>query len=462
MNFINKLLIFEEAWSEDKKRKSYLLNFISFLLICFLLIIITIRFFGEIFFGFNIEKESFLFLFLILIILSLMIFLVKKGFIRLISILIISLLLFSTLKGSFSWGIDLYTVDIMYPFIILLSAVLVGPKFSFLILVFISFSLSMIYFLQNSNYIPRHSEWRASFPSYLNLITIITIYSLMAFLSWLSSREIEKSLRKTKKLANQLKIQNENLELIVESRTKELKKFQLKQLTKLAPLVDLGKLSAGLIHDIRNPLSVLSILLQEAKDNHNQITDLAPAFLAINQIDDLSRMGACKVFNKEEAEIFDLNTEIEKLIALFEHKCQSKKIKIIFKPNKRFELHADRSKLMQILANLILNAIEAYENSSNNDRHIFIKLLRKPRNLLIQVKDYGCGIAQDNLLRIFEPYFSLKSNKESIGFGLYISQEIMNRIFQSQIKVESKLGVGSTFTVFIKNRFILNELKKLN
>lgn len=459
MNFINKILVFEEVWSEDKKRKSYLLNFVNFFLIIFFSIIILIRFFGEVFFRSS-SQENFSLFFLIIFFFVFVAFLVKKGFVRLIAFSMIILLLLSSLKGSFTWGIDLYTVDIMYPFIILMSALLISPKFSFFILFFICFSLFLIYFLQNNGYIPRDSSWRSTLPSFLNLLTIFIVYALMTCLSWLSSREIEKSLLNAKKLAEQLKFQNENLEKIVEKRTRELKILQLNQLTRIAPLLDLGKLSAGLIHDVRESLSVLSFILQNAKQNKNIIANLDQAFVAVDKIDDLSKMSACKLFNKSELEIFNLNQEIKKLISLFEYKSKIKKIKIIFETNKEFELHADRSKLNQVMANLILNALEAYSSSGNNEKFVFIKLIKKPRNLLIKIKDYGVGISQENLPHIFEPNFSSKDNKESLGFGLYVSKEVMKKVYENEIKVESKNGVGSTFTIFIKNKFILNEFNK--
>jgi signal transduction histidine kinase len=348
----------------------------------------------------------------------------------------------------------------MYPLIILLSAVLISSKFSFFVLFIICLNLSLVYVLQENGYVFASSAWKLSKPSFPNLLTIIIIYTLMTFLSWLSSREIEESLHKSKSLANKLKLQNENLEQIVEARTKELKALQLNQLTRIAPLLDLGKLSAGLIHDVREPLAVLSFILQNAKQNKNAIVNLDQAFLAVNKIDDLSRMSACKLFNKPELEVFNLNQEIRNLIGLFEYKSRIKRVKIIFETNKEFELHADRSKLNQVIANLILNALEAYDDFETKEKFIFIKLIKKPRNLLIKIKDYGVGINLENLTHIFEPNFSSKDNKKSLGFGLYVSQETMMKIFESGIGVESKNGAGSTFTLFIKNKFILNEFTK--
>jgi signal transduction histidine kinase len=456
MKLVDQFLSFERAWSEDKIRKSYLLNFINLSLLIFLLFIISIRLFGNFFIDAGSNQESLWLLATIAGILLFLILLVKKGMVRLVAILLIALLLLSSLKGTWTWGIDLYTVDIMYPFIILLSAVLIGSRFSFVVLFVICAALATTFVLQDCGAISRDSLWRSSLPSYPNLLTIIVIYTLMTVLAWLSSREIEKSLQKSKKLAEKLRIQNENLELTVEQRTKELKTLQLNALTRIAPLLDLGKLSAGLVHDIRQPLSVLSIILDEARAKRGKLDNLDLAFGALKQIEDLSSISATKFFCKSELEIFNLNQEISKLLSLFEYKASKKKVNLVFKVNQAFDLQADRKKLMQVLANLILNAIESYDELGKKDKTVFIKLLRNSRHLIITVKDYGVGINQANIAKLFAPNFSLKNPDNSLGLGLYVGQEIMKKYFLTSIKVESSHRYGTSFSLIIKNKFILD------
>lgn len=457
MKFLDKILSFEQAWSEDKKRKSYLLNFINLSLLIFLFFMILIRLLGDFFRDAGSNQESLWLLSAIAATLLLLIFLVKKGLVRLVALALISLLLLSSIKGSWTWGIDLYTVDIMYPFIILLSAILISSRFSFVVLFLICSALTLTFFLQDQGLIARDSIWRASLPSFPNLLTILVIYALMTVLSWLSSREIEKSLHKSRNLTIKLQKQNENLESVVEKRTKELKILQLNQLTRIAPLIDLGKLSAGLVHDVRQPLSVLNMILEEAKNKQNKIENLDIAFSALKQIDDLSSISATKFFSKTENEVFNLNVEIKKLLNLFEYKASKKKVRLLFQASRRFDLHGDRKKLMQVLANLVLNAIESYDDLNKEEQVVFIKLIRKSRYLILSVKDYGVGISKKNINKLFSPNFSLKNPDHSLGLGLYISQEIMNKFFSTSIKVESSKNYGTSFSLFIKNKFILDE-----
>jgi signal transduction histidine kinase len=120
-------------------------------------------------------------------------------------------------------------------------------------------------------------------------------------------------------------------------------------------------------------------------------------------------------------------------------------------------LLASKEKLTQVLANLLMNAVESFDDSTALDKSIFIKLKRNRHYLVIEVKDYGSGISDDNLPKLFSPRFSTKMENQGLGLGLYFCQETMEDYFDSRITVSSKLGEGSTFSLRIKNKFILGK-----
>lgn len=430
MNFLDSLLSFERVWAHDRKRKSYLLTSINFVLTGFLLFIIFAGLNPNIFFHLPIGESFLFFLFLIYLFFTLLSFLIKKGFIRLATFSSIALLLFALFKITLSLGVDFYIADIMYPLIILISAILVDAKFAIFVCLFIFLMFFLIFFLQSNQLVTIDFSWRTSTPAFSNLLIVSLAYVLTAFLTWLSFKEFE-------------------------TRIKKLKQSQLEKLIKLAPLLDLGKLSSSLACEIRNHLSVISIVLQNFEAKKVGIRDLDLAFEAVEQIDKLSSLGFCGLANKAELEVFNLNLEIKNIISLFKNKSRKQKIKIIFEPNANYQLHADRMKLSKILVSLILNAIESYKNVKSDDKNIFIKLVKKPRNLLIKVKDYGVGVSKTDLPLIFTPYFTSKDRTKSLGLSLYASQKAMGEIYETKIRAESLLGVGSTFTLYIKNKFLL-------
>lgn len=430
MNPFYSLLAFEKISSHDKKIKSYLLKSINFILMGFVLFVILVVLSSGSFFHLSVDNNILFLLLLIYLFFNLMLFFIQKGLFELPAFLIIALLLLILFKATLFFGVDFYVVDIMYPIIILITGILIEVEFAIFVCLFISSTFFLIFFLQSNEFIIIDVSWKTSLPLFPSTLIVLMGYVMMVFLVYFSFKEFE-------------------------TRTKKLKKIQLKRLLDLAPILELGKLSTGLIYEIRSHLSVISIVLQNAQTDKNIVKDLDLAVEAVEQIDKLSNLGFCGLSNKSELEVFNLNLEIKNIISLFKNKSKKQKIKIIFEPNQNYQLYADRMKLNKVLMSLILNAIESYEKIKSNDKNIFIKLVKKPRNLLIKVKDYGVGINKADLPLIFTPYFTSKDRAKSLGLSLYASQNTMIKTYKTKIRVESIFAAGSTFTLYIKNKFLL-------
>lgn len=430
MNLFYHLLALEKAYSHDRKKKSYFLNLINFVLMACILLIILVGLSNRSIFGYLISDSALFYLFLIYLFLNLVFILIKKNFLFLATFLIITVLIFIFLKINLTLGVDFYIASIICPLIILIGAILVSLKCSIFIYIFISSMLLLIFFLQTNDYIISDSSWKMSSPSFLNTLLMLIFYFLMTMIFCYLIKDFELKLKK-------------------------IKETHLEKLIKMVPLLNLGKLAVGLTNEIRIELTIISLVLQNAKINKRDIDNLDLASKAVDQIDQLSRLAYCEFFDEIEPEVFDLNLELKYLLSLFKNKSKKEGIRIIFQPNKEYQLHADRLKIDLILINLILNAIDSYENIKNDEKNIFIKFIKKPRNLLIKIKDYGRGIEEQDLSLIFNPYFTSKNKSKSLGLGLYVSQSLMLGAYETKIKVESVLNQGSTFTLYIKNKFLL-------
>lgn len=469
---IKNFFHFPIDWSEEKRRKSYLTTLIYLFFAVFLTLSLLVRVFYVIFIIRDHNSVSLFSLILFSILFFNFLLRIRRKGGQLSAAFLITSLIILCFQGSFKWGIDLFTIDIIYPLIIFLAAVLVSANFAFIILLVEVLGLSVIFYLQSNNLVSWDPSWKNYQPTYFDLIMILAVYFLMAAFSWISTREIEKSLqkalkekKKNKKLLEKLKYQNLNLEKIVEQRTAALKNYQIEQLIKVSPFIDMGKLAAGIIHNIRTPLSVISLAIDNLLSRKGEIDKklylehLNRAKNAVEKINDFSKISKNQFSESNELDYFDLNQEIKELIQLFEHKASEKQIKIFFDENKKYKLMAYREKLDQVIANLLLNAIEAFDNSDKKEKHIFIKLKRNKHYLLIQIKDYATGINTEDLKNLFQARFTTKSNKNGLGLGLYFCQEIMNNFYETKVKVENMIGVGSTFTLRIKNKFLINSIK---
>jgi signal transduction histidine kinase len=110
-------------------------------------------------------------------------------------------------------------------------------------------------------------------------------------------------------------------------------------------------------------------------------------------------------------------------------------------------LYGDPSKLGQVLTNLIINAIDAYNDTEEKGGKIAIDVSEAGPFLEIRVSDQGCGIPSAHLEKIFDEFFSTKPLGEGTGLGLSISRHIIANFFGGTISVSSTVGCGTTFTL---------------
>jgi two-component system NtrC family sensor kinase len=239
------------------------------------------------------------------------------------------------------------------------------------------------------------------------------------------------------------------LEKKVEERTKELTEMQT-HLVQSEKLASLGKLAAGIAHEINNPLGgilIYSHLLLEDTDNDS------PYYENLKKI--VKETSRCKLIvrgllefarpKEPEMSLVNISEIIERSLAIMERQALFQNITI--KKSYASDLPqtvADSAQLQQVFINIIINAAEAMDGNG-------VLTLESSLNAdgsLIEVKfsDTGHGIKKEDKKRLFEPFFSTKEVGKGTGLGLAISYSIIQK-HQGTIEVESQPEKGCTFTV---------------
>jgi two-component system NtrC family sensor kinase len=239
------------------------------------------------------------------------------------------------------------------------------------------------------------------------------------------------------------------LERRVEERTRELRETQ-DRLIQSAKLASLGKMAAGVAHEINNPLTTILInthLLLEnpatTGDDRELLSFIADETARCAQI--VSGLLDFARQTPAQEVLADINDIIERTLQLHEKQA--------FVRNILFEKHLDRSlpeveldrnKIQQVISNLTLNACEAMPDGGTLS--VASRKSADGERLEVVFSDTGVGIPKDNIPKLFDPFFTTKSF--GTGLGLAVSYGII-RQRGGTIDVRSEVGHGATFTVRI-------------
>jgi len=246
-------------------------------------------------------------------------------------------------------------------------------------------------------------------------------------------------------LANQTAIAIENARLY-----EDLKRSK-SYIRRADRLASLGTLTAGLAHEIRNPLvaiKTLTQLLPERIDDEEFRTQFLQ--IASGEVDRISSLVTELLDfarpSDPKLELEDINAILDGMILLVSTETKKKQIDI----NKDYSsdvppIQIDREQIKQVFLNILLNGIEA--TSENGKITVRTRHFMKPGGELytqIEFSDTGCGIPEEYIEDIFNPFFTTKSTGS--GLGLSISNQIIQD-HRGYIDVESQLGKGSSFFI---------------
>jgi two-component system sensor histidine kinase HydH len=217
---------------------------------------------------------------------------------------------------------------------------------------------------------------------------------------------------------------------------------QLEQSQKLSMI---GRIAAGVAHEIKNPLASIKGAFEIISDN-NTGDDERREFQGIVQ-KEIGRIdGSIKEFlefarpKEFKIEIINLSETLKSIIRQLENQINDAGLTIDNEIESDIYIRADQEKIRQVIINLLLNAIDA----SLPSNYLEVNLTRKNNFAEIRIIDSGKGIKTNELAKIFEPFYTTKP--QGTGLGLAIVKSIVDR-HDGDIRIESQIGAGTTVTV---------------
>jgi len=453
-HFLYISIIKPRSGTEDSKRQEFLLNSILSGII-FVLILLDISILYNSLTDHTYSSIRFWKFSIIIILFGSLLLLSRYGWHKISSYIFIAGFFVATLYGSITWGIGLPASLLSYSLIITISSVLISSQFG-MVVAFIIITTLILLGIEES-YLKTIPTWKQHPTRITDAIQYSTILLVTVVTSWLSNREMEKSLMRARKAEKDIAIERDSLEIKVEERTKEIKRMQIEKIGQLYRFAEFGKLSSGIFHDLINPLNAVSLNITELdriSRNSKSIQSkkcLEHAISASKRMESFISAIKRQMQSQENKMKFDIKDEVTEVIQILSHKARKAQVDIIINIPDRTYLFSNPLYINRVLTNLISNAIDAYEHKSIKAKKkiVIISTKTDTKQLTIEVSDFGIGIDKTNLDKIFEPFFTTKATNAGLGLGLSTTKDIVEKDLHGKITVTSTPEVQTTFTITI-------------
>lgn len=222
--------------------------------------------------------------------------------------------------------------------------------------------------------------------------------------------------------------------------------FLHKRVVKAEKMEIVSHLASSISHEVRNPLAVVRGFLQMMSQNElpeeKRKEFISICIGEIDRANDIIRNYL--TFAKptpDRIEILDIKQELKKAIGIITPLANMNSIIIETDIENSYFIKGDQQLIQQCLLNITKNCIEAMPESGK----LFIKTIVESDQLIIEIKDTGVGMTEEQLSRIGEPYFTTKG-REGTGLGMLSVMKIIE-MFNGQLNVSSKINEGTTFRI---------------
>jgi signal transduction histidine kinase len=223
----------------------------------------------------------------------------------------------------------------------------------------------------------------------------------------------------------------------------------LKQLAYNEKMAELGRISAGVVHELNAPLSVISsaaqLILREEEVSESVREMVGRIRSEAQRLSQLTRGLLSFSRQDEAAEETDINLAVEFILDFLGFEAARRGVIVLRNLDHHLStIRMDSNLLKQVLLNIIMNSLQAMEEEGGR---LLVETAATPAGeMTIVIADTGPGIPEEAQSKIFEPYFTTKKPGEGTGLGLFVTKTLVENM-GGRIEVKSRRNKGTVFTV---------------
>lgn len=337
----------------------------------------------------------------------------------------------------------------IYPALLIFSVLLASSRIFWIIFVLVSINILLVGYL-NQTGVVYHHVGQGKLSSAITSVIIFTVIAAAIKLVW----------NDLKSAFKELKTYKEQLEVIVEERTQALTESQNK-LNESEKMAALGRLVAGLAHEINTPIGVAMTASSHINEQNKKVkTSVAQASLTktqlesyLAQLDESANLVNANLFraaeliadfkkvsvmtSHERKSNFNIAEVIETTLQTLQPVLKENDIALTLKLSSSSDIYRDPANLIQTLNNLVLNSIHHGFDESESGNAITVTVTEDLRNLIILYQDNGSGISDEVKQHIFEPFYTTKRNNGGTGLGMHIVYNMVTQGLRGEIAIGS-------------------------
>ncbi|AXX87657.1 Cache sensor-containing two-component system histidine kinase [Malaciobacter marinus] len=295
-----------------------------------------------------------------------------------------------------------------------------------------------------------------------NILVFLLFLTIAIVLSILVSEKIDDVLQnyqnKVKAKSKELMQLNQNLEKKVKEEVSKNREHE-QLLVQKSRFIALGEMISNIAHQWRQPLSELSSILmfikfkysmngldEQIMQQKSQEAEKVIDYMS-HTIDDFRNF----FMPKKDKETFLLNSAVESVITILSSALSSNKIKITINIDENLKVNTYLNEFEQVVLNLLSNAKDILILNKINKPNIKIFARENENDISLFIHDNGKGIAVEPIEKIFEPYFTTKSDSDGTGIGLYMSKIIVEKNIKGKLRVQN-VNDGARFEIVIPKK----------